>query len=221
MVVTVIARKLAILGLTEESLVMYRKAVKLLPFNIEFRLEYITQLYLCQMDSEAVTEINNILTMTRKVHNFKDKLPLIHKTIKEFTRYQNAPGYAHDICRETTLNNYIKIIYQSLKKRPCDTRLLLRIMKILEDQGRVDKIIEFAEEYTDHCIKAGNITTKQISDIADICNKMKQTADARASSFNGRLSKLKENIDLLPEIYDKDFQDISAAEPVCGEECPA
>ena len=221
MVVTVIARKLAILGFTEESLVMYRKAVKLLPFNIEFRLEYITLLYLCQMDSEAVTEINNILTMTRKVHNFKDKLPLIHKTIKEFTRYQNTPGYAHDICKETTLNNYIKIIYQSLKKRPCDTRLLLRIIKILEDQGRVDKIFEFAEEYTDHCIKAGNITTEHVSDIADICNKMKQTTDARAYSFNGRLSKLKENFDMLPEIHDKDFQDISAAEPVCGEEGPA
>jgi hypothetical protein len=146
---------------------------------------------------------------------------MIHKTIKEFTRYQNAPGYAHDICRDTILNSYIEIIYKSLKKRPYDTRLLLRIIKILEDQGRVDKIFEFVEEYTDNCIKSGNITTKHISDIANMCKKMKQTADARASSFNGRLSKLKENIDLLPEIYDKDFQDISAAEPVCGEEGPA
>jgi tetratricopeptide (TPR) repeat protein len=188
------AEKMALLNLKEESLDMYRKAIKILPFDIDLRIEYIKLLYIYKMDREAVDEINYISTITKKVHNFENDLPKINKTVSDLSRYNESCGYSHDSCSEMILNGFVETLYTHLKKNPNDKKLIGRIIEVFGELGRVDKMLSFSEDFAASHIDSGQLDREIVPFINDAYNNFKILSDREKDSVVGRVEKLRSAI---------------------------
>ncbi len=191
MVATQVAKRLAILGFQEESLTMYKKAIELLPFDIDLRIEYIRLLYIYQIDRELPDEIKNVFKITKTMDKFRDKTAILNDTIKNFNRYHTPSNYSHDSCKERILHEWVEILFTYLKKDPKNMKLVLRIIDIWYALGRVDKVFELLEDYiykqngngkVDNTI---NSTLNKINkDLQDICNLRKEMYKEKLERLN-------------------------------------
>jgi tetratricopeptide (TPR) repeat protein len=179
-VATQVAKRLTILGFKEESLTMYKKAIELLPFDIDLRIEYIRLLYIYQIDRELPDEIKNVFKITKTMTKFRDKTAILNDMIKNFNRYHTPSNYSHDSCKERILSEWVEILFTYLRKDPKNLKLVSRIIDIWYELGRVDKVFELLEDYiykqngngkVDNAI---NSTLNKINkDLQDICNLRK------------------------------------------------
>lgn len=177
-VATQVAKRLAILGFKEESLTMYKKAIALLPLDIDLRIEYIRLLYIYQIDRELSDEIKNVFKITKTMDKFRDKIAILNDTIKNFTRYHttsNASYFSHDSCKERILHEWVEILFTYLKKDHKNIKLILRIIDLWYTLGRVDKVFELLEDYTykqngtvDNTLNS--TLSKIYKDLHDICS---------------------------------------------------
>lgn len=81
------AELLSLLGFKEESLEMYKRAIRLLPLNVDMRIEYAKLLYSCQMDRDAINEIKEAYKITKTVLILRDKSRLLKETMEGFERF--------------------------------------------------------------------------------------------------------------------------------------
>ncbi|MBI5409051.1 MAG: glycosyltransferase family 1 protein, partial [Nitrospirae bacterium] len=142
----------ALLGFKDRGLSMYQRAVEMLPFDIDLRVDYIRYLYLCGKDREAIDQINAVFKTCKKVKTMQDRLPEFKALMEDFGRFEPG-GYSHDSCTEKLLNFYLETLYKCLKVNPCDIKLLSRTAEVCYELGCPDKVFGLLEE---HCGKCGN-----------------------------------------------------------------
>jgi tetratricopeptide (TPR) repeat protein len=183
------AKKLVIFNQREKGLAMYRKAIKLLPFNIDLRIEFIKLLYLYKMDREALKEINSILTIIKKTEIFRDKAVILNKILEDLDRFNDSAFYSHDLCRENVLNSFIEVLYSYLERDPANTALIMRIAEVWDELGRADKILELMENFFS-LNRREDISDKDISILKEIYAYLSKLCALSEITFNERLDKL-------------------------------
>jgi len=190
-VATQAAKRLVLLGFNEEGLAMYKKAIELLPFDIDLRIEYIRLLYIYQIDRELPDEIKNAFQIAKTMTKFKDKTVILQDVMNGFTRYHAASNYSHDSCKERILHEWVEILFTYLKKDPKNMELVWRIIDIWYELGRVDKVFEIIENYIDKHKENGNLDNairsalnKINKDLRDICNLRKEMYKEKLERLN-------------------------------------
>lgn len=195
------ARRLTVLGFREDSLTMFKEAVRLLPLDIDLRIEYLKHLYLFQMDREAMNETKNILDITQTMAMFKNKMLSLKEIVEGFGRFNKiASGYSHDSCKESILNKWIEILYANLIKNKKDIRLIVRIIQIWHELGRVDKIFEILEDYISKYPKEAYEDSTLTPVFKELYNYLETISDLRVEIFNKRLKRLREAHDLSTKV---------------------
>lgn len=192
-VATQVAKRLAILDFKEESLTMYKKAIELLPFDIDLRIEYIRLLYLYQIDRELPDEIKNVFKITKTMDKFRGKTAILNDTIKNFTRYHttsNSSYYSHDSCKDRILSEWVEILFVYLRKDPKNLKLVLRIIDIWYALGRVDKVFEIVEDYTGKYKGNGNTDKTISSTLCEVSKYLQTVCNAQTESFKTKLDRL-------------------------------
>jgi tetratricopeptide (TPR) repeat protein len=183
------AKRLVIFNLRDEGLTMYRKAIDLLPFNIDLRIEFIKLLYLYRMDGEALKEINSILTIIKKIEIFRDKAVTLNKILEDLNRFNDSSFYSYDPCRENVLYSFIEVLYSYLERDPANTMLIMRIAEVWDELGRTDKILELMENYFSLNRKE-DISGKDISALKEIYAYLSKLCALSERTFTERLDKL-------------------------------
>jgi tetratricopeptide (TPR) repeat protein len=155
------AKTLAILGHKEKSLEIYKEAINLLPINIDLRIEYINLLYYYQMDIEAMEEIDKTLKTIKRVRKLKGRAKEVEALIEGFGRFTESPAYSFDRSKEKLLHDWIALLYNYLRKDSTNLKLVLRIVELLNEQGRMNEALEVFEHFISN-IKDKNIKDKEI-----------------------------------------------------------
>jgi len=189
-VATQAAKRFALLDFRDESLAMYRKAIKLLPFDINLRIEYIKLLYIYKMDWKLPDEIKNVFTITKTMALFKNKTTLLNDTIKSFNRYHDDSKYSHDSCKERILNEWIEVLFAYLRKDPRNLKLVLRIIEIWHELGRVDKVFEIIEDYIGKYNGNGSTDNSMDSSLIEIFKHLQTVCNLQAETFKLKLDRL-------------------------------
>lgn len=190
-VATQAAKRFALLGFNEEGLAMYKKAIKLLPFDIDLRIEYLRLLYIYKMDWELPDEIKNVFTITKTMALFKDKTAVLNDTIQRFNRYHADSKYSHDSCKERILSDWVEILFTYLRKDPKNLKLVLRIIDIWYALGRVDKVFEIVEDYIGKHKGNNNIDNTISSTLNDVSKHLETVCNLRTQAFTVKLDKLR------------------------------
>jgi len=189
-VTTQAAKRFALLGFNEEGLAMYKKAIKLLPFDIDLRIEYIRLLYIYKMDWELPDEIKNVFTITKTMALFKDKTVALNDTIKRFNRYHADSKYSHDSCKERILSEWVEILFGYLQKDPKNLKLVSRIIDIWYELGRVNKVFEIIDDYIGKYSEKRNIDNALVPALDKISKHLKTVCNYQAETFKHKLEKL-------------------------------
>jgi tetratricopeptide (TPR) repeat protein len=183
------AKMLALLGYKKESLTMYKRAIELLPLNIDLKIEYIKLLYLYKMDKEALNEINNTLMITRTVGALGEKATALKTAIESLGRFNSSIGYSHDSCIETILHGWVEALNACLRKDTKNLKLILRIIEIWHELGRTDKIFEIIDDYCNKHL-GENIPDDIILALKDVYNYLQKACDEWGMSYTKKLNKL-------------------------------
>jgi len=194
----VIARKAAklsaIVGLEETSLVIYRKAINLLPLDIDLRIEYMHLLYLYQKDEEVINELKESVKITKTVSGLREKTRALKEITESFGRLNANSCYSHDVCEEKVANGLIEPLYVCLRKDPKNIKVVLRIIGIWNGLGRIDKIVEIIEDFIDSNIEEGSLDYRIFPSIRDVYYRVLSLLEEKTVDCCQRLGKLKEVI---------------------------
>jgi tetratricopeptide (TPR) repeat protein len=185
------AKRMALLGIKEESISMYKKAIMLLPLDIDLRIEYIRMLYLYHVDRELPAEIKNVLQITKTMSKFKEKTATMNDVMNGFKRYHAASNYSHDSDKDKILNGWVEILFANLRKDPRNLKLVLRIIDIWYELGRVDKIFELIEDYINKHKGNGNIDNTMSSTLSKINSNLQKVCELRTEVFKEKVKRLK------------------------------
>ncbi len=181
---------LAILGNKKEFIEMYKTALNLLPLSIGLRKQYIETLYAYQMDVEAKNEINNSIKIMQSIEEFKRTIPTFKEHFEDFSKFSDKQKYFYNFSKENIFILWTEILYDCLKRRPTDIRLIFRIIEIWEKLGRSDKIIEILKDYLTHHTN-GNINKETLLRIKDVFDKLQKKINILNNTFDSKLINIK------------------------------
>lgn len=190
-----IARKasetLALLGNEEESLVMYRKSVEIMPLDIDLRKEYIKTLYVYGKDRKAVEEIRKIMMLIKRVSMLSEKSVSVNEMISKFTRFNPSSPYSHDTCKEYLLYQWLDFLYDCLRRVPQNSALVLRIVDIWNKLEREEKVFEILEQYISNCKMANQFDNTALSLIDNVYDYLREASVMKNRKAEERLGRLK------------------------------
>jgi tetratricopeptide (TPR) repeat protein len=189
------AKTLAILGHKEKSLEMYRKAIDLLPINIDLRIEYINLLYYHQMDSKVIEEIDEILKIIKRVRKLNGKAKEVEALMERFRRFTKSP-YSYDRSKEKLLHDWIVLLCNYLKKDSTNLKLVLRIVELLNESGRMNEALEVLERFILN-IKDKEVERAVYSEITKIYKWIQNECKERHVIFKEKLSRLQMGLSAL------------------------
>lgn len=185
------AKRLAILGHEKDSIAMFKKAINLLPLDIDLRVEYIKHLYLYQMDKEVIGEIRNTLEIIKTMDVLNTKTKLLKDVVERLNRFNSINAVcSHDIVKESLLNNWIESLYDHLRRNKGDFNLIHRIIQIWQELGRIDKIFEILEEYIKSHLNKETVDNTTLSNLNDIYNYLQVAWDSQNKWFDKKLDLL-------------------------------
>ncbi|MFQ5750724.1 MAG: glycosyltransferase [bacterium] len=184
---------LALLGLKTEALNMYKKAMSLLPLNIPLRTQFIKFLHVYRMDEEAIVEIKDAFKIAKTVRALSGYVIELKYLIESFGT-KNSGTWYYDICRETTLDGWQHKLHEFLSKKPADIRLLRRIIEILQELGRIDRIFEIVENYISRYLEKTDIDNATIFFLNSIYISLRKMCNTRTRAFHQKLNRFKELI---------------------------
>lgn len=183
------AMRLALLGHKGESLEMYVKAINLLPLNIDLIIEYIKLLYCYSQDKAALAAADKAIKITASVSFLREKSARLKAAISGFGRFNTDSGYSHDSCMEEVHNNWLEMLYICLRKDPGNLNLVLRIIQIYDELGRIDKIFEIVDEYTSKYFN-GNTSEEHVQAIKEVYDYLKGVCEKSERFYEEKLNKL-------------------------------
>lgn len=186
------AQLAAILGFEEKSLVMYKQAKELRPLDFYTRIEYIRVLHLYKMEKEVVKEISDAVKVTKTVAVLQGKAVELQELLEKMGRTNSDLGQTHDSCKELLLFSWVECLYNCLRKKSEDLRVVLRITDIWDELGRIDKIFDIVENYVDKYLKKPGIDQAALSTMHHICAVLEKMCDSKARENRLRLKGLKE-----------------------------
>ncbi len=149
LIVKKIAQVAGILGYKEECLDMYNKATELMPTDVDIWMDKIKYLYLYREDSKMLREIGKFKEIIMGIKPLNDKIHTLSNLMNSFGRFNNDSPF-FDVCKETMLNNMVCVLYSCLKRNPKDIRLIIRIIEIWHELGRLDPVLELVEDYLEN-----------------------------------------------------------------------
>jgi hypothetical protein len=90
-----------------------------------------------------------------------------------------------------TLNSWVETLFLSLRANPEDTNLVLRIIEIWHELGRIDKAVELMEDYTVNYFKKCDLDNSVRVRLEDIYGRFTKRGDRDNNLFMERLAGLK------------------------------
>lgn len=168
------ANRLAMLGFREESLMMYKNAINMLPLNVDIRIDYIKLLYLYRKDNELVEELKDAFNITKTVVAIREKTNEMKITFASFKRFNADTCYFQYDAQELTLNSWAEVLFTCLRTTPKDINLVKRIIDIWDNLGRTDKMVEIVDNYTTHYYKQSEMNGSEKRHLTDIYNTIQK-----------------------------------------------
>lgn len=190
-----LARKLAILGFKKEGLDLYRKVFELFPLEVESRHEYIKLLYAYNMDKEAIEEIKRTFKIYKTVSHRKECLSELNKIVHGFNRLNNTHPFLYDQAKESYLNEWIEELYHWLTKNPGDLRIVLRIIELFVETGRIDKAGEVLNDYIRE--NGSSLNDEEVMAIRDSYVFIKESFNVSTDYIEESLKRLEASIDSM------------------------
>lgn len=142
-----LAALLAVVGEEEEAVRIYDSADKLLPMDIDLRLNKARFLYHMGRDGEVLKEIRSVLDLQRTYKQVRPDLGVTKNLIETLRRFNGDDPLSHDSCAEELLQEWIEWLYLCLRKRPSDPRLVRRIAELWRALGREDEALRLLDEF--------------------------------------------------------------------------
>ena len=121
---------------------------------------------------------------------FKNKTAVSNDTIKSFNRYHDDSKYSHDSCKERILNEWVETLFAYLRKDPGSLKLVLRIIEIWHELGRVDKVFEIIEDYVGKHKENGSTDITIDSSLIEISRHLQTVCNLQAETFKLKLDRL-------------------------------
>lgn len=185
------ASLLAILAFKEESLFLYKRAINLLPLSVDLRIGYIKLLYVYEKDDELVNELKGALSITKTVVALREKSNELKALFADFERFHTNTCYSQYDAKELTLNSWVETLFLSLRANPEDTNLVLRIIEIWHELGRIDKAVELLEDYSVNYFKKCDLDNSVRVRLEDIYGRFTKRGNRDNKLFMERLAGLK------------------------------
>ncbi|MDN3513520.1 MAG: glycosyltransferase [Candidatus Brocadia sp.] len=159
---------LAVVGMKDASLMMYKKAISLLPLRVKLRIEYANLLYLYKMDNELMNELKVIFHITKVITTLNTRIGYLNKTIAGYSRLKSDKRYPFDESKEVMINTWLEMLFASLRKNPTDWNIVKRIIELWNELGRTDKAAEILEEYSCNTLVGNDAADNILSDINNV-----------------------------------------------------
>lgn len=190
------AKRLYLFGYRKESLVMYEKAISLLPLQIDLRIEYIKILHSYHMNTDAINELENALKISSRITMLKEKTATLEALKEGYT----CSGYSYNLSNERFLNDVARLLYTCLRKEPKNLNLISRIIEIWHELGRTDKMFAIVENYFSTYFEKTTMSNMDYTKINAILRKLQQLYDTRGKIFHDKLNHLKGCIETLQNV---------------------
>ena len=170
---------------------MYKRAINLLPLSVDLRIGYIKLLYVYEKDDELVNELKGALSITKTVVALREKSNELKALFADFERFHTNTCYSQYDAKELTLNSWVETLFLSLRANPEDTNLVLRIIEIWHELGRIDKAVELLEDYSVNYFKKCDLDNSVRVRLEDIYGRFTKRGDRDNNLFMERLAGLK------------------------------
>jgi tetratricopeptide (TPR) repeat protein len=194
-------RLLAMLGDKDRALDRYRRALKTLPLNIDIRFDYARLLYYHGMDHHAAVELNQLVRIVKVVKPLNGN-PRINRGIRGFRRLRGNLHFSHDWARENLLNEWVEDLTAFLRKAPGDLSLVLRIVELWRELGRLDQVFELVECYLERHEKDVRKDPKKVECLKRLCDTLEKECERSNFFLAQKLDQMEQCLS-FPEISSK------------------
>lgn len=182
---------LANLSFKDESILLYKRAINLLPLSVDLRIEYIKLLYAYEKDNELVQELKDAFKITKTVIALREKAKELKTLFASFKRFNSDSCYSQYDTKELLLDSWVETLFFCLRANPKDINLVLRIVEIWNELGKTDKVVELMDNYTANYFNKYDLDHAVQARLADIYDNLTKRVDTDSKIFVEKLSELK------------------------------
>ncbi len=186
-----LGKKLALIGCMNESVEAFERAIELLPFDLDLRIEFLQVLYVFGMKKRVLKELRQLLSITRRVIHFKDVAVRLRRIVSGFAEIQEKSLLTQDWGKEKVVTEWLEVLYENIKRRPDDVRLLLRIIELWEEVGRYEKILEIIDDFL---TLRGGLTREDLLILSRVFEEVKRKTVNLSETFFDRSKRIEKKL---------------------------
>ena len=178
------ARLAALLGQNDQSVRFYQKSLELAPFDMNVRFGFIRLLHFLGMKEICVSQIKEALKIAKTVVVLQRDLPNLKEIIDQIN---STSAITQNQFKEKLIREWIDKISRFFQANPNDNDILLRLIDLWSQLGRIDRGLDLIEDFVQRNQTMNNSTS---TFVRTVYTSLNEKLEQHNNWLHARLEKI-------------------------------